>query len=66
MEVGVEHVRSVPDMQASSFGAVKEPDREDAIAYTAGDFLKQTGAVVAVCLGLGLLAQALVALVGIY
>ena len=35
-------------------------------SYSPGDFLRQFGAVIAVCLGLALLAQALVTIVGVY
>ena len=50
----------------TAFGAVQEPVEESGATYSPGDFLRQFGAVIAICLGLALLAQVLVAIVGHY
>jgi hypothetical protein len=48
----------------TAFGEVQAPVQE--ARTTPGDFLRQFGAVIAICLGLALLAQALVTIVGVY
>ena len=55
----------------TAFGAVpraldeEQPSAQhDRAQYTPGEFLKQAGLVIAVCLGLAMLAQVLVAMVG--
>ncbi len=50
----------------TAFGEVQEPVQDSDPQHTPGEFLRQFGAVIAVCLGLALLAQALVAIVGVY
>ena len=57
----------------TAFGALpRAPDEahqpaQDARAqYTPGEFLKQAGLVIAVCLGLAMLAQVVVMIVGEY
>ena len=51
----------------TAFGTVPETtDDRDARCYAPRDFLRQFGSVIAVCLGLALLAHVLVALVGVY
>lgn len=67
MEVGVDRL---PD---TSYGS-PQPQAEEASLYmedrasypTPGEVLGQIGRVIVVCLGLGLLARILVALVGVY
>jgi hypothetical protein len=43
-----------------------QPGQDDRERYTPGEFLKQAGLVIAVCLGLAMLAQFLVMVVGEY
>jgi len=50
----------------TAFGQVQEPVEEPGTHYTPGDFLRQFGAIIAICLGLALLANVLVAIVGQY
>ena len=59
MECGVETTDT-------AFEAVQAPVQESRTTHSPGGFLRQFGAVIAVCLGLALLAQALVAIVGVY
>jgi hypothetical protein len=50
----------------TAFGEVQAPVQEARKTYSPGDFLRQFGAVIAICLGLALLAQALDTIVGVY
>ena len=50
----------------TAFGQVQEPIEVSGTQYSSGDFLQQFGAIIAVCLGLALLASVLVAIVGEY
>ena len=43
-----------------------QPAQDARAQYTPGEFLKQAGLVIAVCLGLAMLAQVLVMIVGEY
>ena len=43
-----------------------QPAQDVRVQYTPGEFLKQAGLVIAVCLGLAALAQLLVMIVGEY
>ena len=43
-----------------------EPTQDTRAQYTPGEFLNQAGIVIAVCLGLAMLAQVLVMIVGEY
>ena len=43
-----------------------QPAQDARAQYTPGEFLKQAGMVIAVCLGLAMLAQVLVMIVGEY
>ena len=61
------------DKIENAFGALQrardelhEPAQDARTRYTPGDFLKQAGMVIAVCLGLAMLAQVLVMIVGEY
>ena len=42
------------------------PAQDERAQYTPGEFLRQAGLVIAVCLGLAMLAQVLVMVVGEY
>ena len=46
------------------FGKAEAPAKEPVSAYTPGDFLRRFAAVVAICLGLAVLANAVVMMVG--
>lgn len=49
------------DMRSSAFGGVYETDQQPETSFTPGDFLRQTAAIIAICLGLSLLAHVLIA-----
>jgi hypothetical protein len=49
------------DAQSSAFGGVDDTDQKPATSFTPGDFLRQTAAIIAICLGLALLAHVLIA-----
>ena len=53
--------RTFGDVPSSAFGGVYEIDREPEPSFTPGDFLRQTATIVAICLGLALLAHLLIA-----
>jgi hypothetical protein len=59
MECSVQNIKT-------AFGHVQEPVAEPGTDYAPRDFLRQFGAVIAVCLGLALLAHVLVMIVGTY
>ena len=65
MEWDVKNV-DVPNARTSSFGAVHEPTEEPNIKYTPGDFLREAGYIIAISLGLGLLAHILLVVPGQY
>jgi hypothetical protein len=50
------------DMQSSAFGGVYETDQEPESSFTPGDFLRQSAAIISICLGLALLVHVLIAL----
>ena len=50
----------------TAFGQAQEPVEVPGTQYAPGDFLRQFGAVIAICLGLALLANVLVTIVGEY
>ena len=50
----------------TAFGQAQEPVEVPGTQYTPGDFLRQFGSVIAICLGLALLANVLVTIVGEY
>ena len=56
----------IPDDRTSSFGAVHQPTEEPNTTYTPGDFVREAGYIIAICLGLGLLAHILLAVPGQY
>ncbi len=49
------------DARSSAFGGVYDTDRKPETSFTPGEFLRQTMAIIAICLGLALLAHALIA-----
>jgi hypothetical protein len=59
MERGVENVET-------ALGKVDGPVQNSVTQYSSGDFLRHFGTVIAVCLGLALLAHILVMFVGQY
>jgi hypothetical protein len=61
------------DKIETAFGALPrardelhQPTQDAPAQYTPGDFLKEAGLAIAVCLGLAMLAQVLVMIVGEY
>jgi hypothetical protein len=50
------------DVQSNAFGCVHETDREPESSFTPGEFLRQTAAIISICLGLALLAHVLIAM----
>ena len=59
MECNVQHTDT-------AFGQAQEPVEESVTDYEPRDFLRQFGAVIAICLGLALLAHVVVTIAGIY
>jgi hypothetical protein len=53
----------VDDIQ-TAYGAVREPAEETRDQYSPGDFLRRFASVIAICLGLALLAHVLMAMAG--
>jgi len=54
------------DNSDTAFGGVRESIDEPATRYAPADFLRHFGTIIAVCLGLALLAQILVSITGEY
>ncbi len=50
------------DAQSSAFGGVYEADQEPESSFSPGEFLRQTAAIISICLGLALLAHVLIAM----
>jgi hypothetical protein len=50
------------DVQSSAFGGVYETDQEPETSFTPGEFLRQTAAIISICLGLALLAHVVIAM----
>jgi hypothetical protein len=65
-ECGVEHIEIASDARQRAFAEADEPVQGTGAQYSPGDFLKQAGLVVAVCLGLAMLARVLVMVIGEY
>jgi hypothetical protein len=59
MECNVQHTDT-------AFGQAQEPVEGSGTQYKPADFLRQFGAIIAICLGLALLANVLVTIVGEY
>ena len=49
------------EVRSSAFGGVYETDPKPETSFTPGDFLRQTAAIISICLGLALLAHVLIA-----
>jgi hypothetical protein len=49
------------DVQSSAFGGVYETDQERETLLTPGEFLRETAAIISICLGLALLVHVLIA-----
>jgi hypothetical protein len=63
---GVDKIDTAFGALPRSFDEAHQPAQDDRARYTPGEFLKQAGLVIAVCLGLAMLAQVLVMVVGEY
>jgi len=66
MECGVEQIEVASGAPPRAFAEVDGSFQGTRTQYSPGDFLKQFGAVIAICLGLALLAHVLVAFTGVY
>lgn len=66
MECGVDKIENAFGALQRARDELYEPAQDARTRYTPGDFLKQAGMVIAVCLGLAMLAQVLVMIVGEY
>jgi hypothetical protein len=64
MECGVDKLDTAFGALPRAVDEAQQPTQDGRAQYTPGEFLKHAGIVIAVCLGLALLAQALVAMVG--
>ncbi len=64
VEYGVEHTDLAANARQSAFSAAQEPDEQSSTQYSPSDFLRQFAAVIAVCLGLALLAHVLLTVTG--
>jgi hypothetical protein len=66
MECGVDKFETAFGALPRAVDELHEPTLDSPAHYTPGDFLKQAGIVIVVCLGLAMLAQVLVMIVGEY
>lgn len=66
MECGVDKIETAFGALPRALDELHEPAQDVRAQYTPGNFLKQAGMVIAVCLGLAMLAQILVMMVGEY
>jgi hypothetical protein len=66
MECGVDKFETGFGALPHALDELHEPAQDAPAQYTPGDFLKQAGMVIVVCLGLAMLAQVLVMIVGEY
>jgi hypothetical protein len=48
-------------MRSSAFGGAYEPEQETECCFTPGEFLRQTAAIISICLGVALLIHVLLA-----
>jgi hypothetical protein len=64
MECGVEHIDVASHARPTAYGAAHEPVEDEGTQYSPGDFLRQFAVVIAICLGMALIAHVLVAIVG--
>ena len=49
------------NVQSSAFGGVYDTDQERESSFTPGEFLRETAAIISICLGLALLVHVLIA-----
>ena len=66
MECGVEHIDVASDARPTAYGAADRPVENEGTQYSPADFLRQFAVVMALCLGMALLAHVLVTIVGEY
>jgi hypothetical protein len=66
MECGVDKFETAFGALPRALDELHEPAQNASEQYTLGEFLKQAGMVIVVCLGLAMLAQVLVMIVGEY
>jgi hypothetical protein len=66
MECGVDKFETAFGALPRPTDELHEPAQDAPAQYTPGEFLKQAGMVIAVCLGLAMLAQVVVMIVGEY
>jgi hypothetical protein len=66
MECGVDKFETAFGALPRALDELHEPAQDAPAQYTPADFLKQAGMVIVVCLGLAMLAQVLVMIVGEY
>jgi hypothetical protein len=66
MECGVDKIDTAFRALPCPLDKAHQPAQDARGQYTPGEFLKQAGLVIAVCLGLAMLAQVLVMVVGEY
>jgi hypothetical protein len=66
MEYDVEHSDIASVAPSRAFTEAPEPFQAPVTRYSPGDFLRQFAAVIAICLGLALMAHVLVMFVGGY
>lgn len=66
MERSVDNIDTASRAPLRAFERTPEASQESDKQYSPGDFLRQFGAVVAICLGLALMAHVLVTLSGSY
>jgi hypothetical protein len=66
MECGVDKIDTAFGAPPRAGDASDEPTQDTRAHYASGEFLNQAGIVIAVCLGLAMLAQVLVMIVGEY
>ena len=64
MECGVDELDTAFGALPRAVDEAPEPAQDTQAQYTPGEFLKQAGLVIGVCLGMAVLAQLLVILVG--
>ncbi len=66
LECGVEHIEIASDARPTAYGAAYQPVQEDSRQYSPADFLRKFATVIAVCLGMALLAHVIVTIAGQY
>ncbi len=66
MGCGVDKIDTAFGALPRAVDEAHQPAQDARVEYTPGEFLKNAGTVIAVCLGLAVLAQLLVRIVGAY